>query len=120
MEENWTTPGNKQDMIDKTQSWDPLLTEMIKAMPSEALLDHKLLWRDPFKDWVSKHGRVALLGDAAHPHLPTSGNGGAQAIEDGPTVATLLERTKDVGLALRAYARLRQVTAYPTAGSERF
>lgn len=36
------------------------------------------------------HGRLALLGDAAHPFLPHQGQGGGQAIEDAVALAALL------------------------------
>lgn len=37
-------------------------------------------------------GRLALIGDAAHPFLPHLAQGGAQAIEDGVALATMLSR----------------------------
>lgn len=50
-----------------------------------------------------------LVGDAAHPHIPSSGAGAAQATEDGATIAAMIEVTgiKDVPLALRATEKLR-------------
>lgn len=47
------------------------------------LYDHKTL-----DTWHNE--RVVLLGDAAHPFLPHQGQGGAQAIEDGVALGTLL------------------------------
>jgi 2-polyprenyl-6-methoxyphenol hydroxylase-like FAD-dependent oxidoreductase len=37
-------------------------------------------------------GRLALLGDAAHPFLPHQGQGGACAIEDAVSIAVLFPR----------------------------
>jgi 2-polyprenyl-6-methoxyphenol hydroxylase-like FAD-dependent oxidoreductase len=61
------------------------------------------------KKWVSQKGRIALSGDAAHPFLPSSGNGASQAIEDSATIATSLRLAgqKNVKLALKAYETLR-------------
>lgn len=72
-------------------------------------MDHKLLWRDPVKQWVSAGGRIVLLGDAAHPHLATSGTGGAQAIEDGATNAALVELcgSGNIATATAVYQKLR-------------
>ena len=41
--------------------------------------------RDPIMTWV--HGRVALLGDAAHPPLQYMAQGAIMAIEDGWVLA---------------------------------
>lgn len=91
------------------EDWDDTLKEIIKCIPSSTLIDWKLLWRDPVKQWVSEGGRIALVGDAAHPHLATSGTGGAQAIEDGATLGALLDLTGkgNITLATRVYEKLR-------------
>ena len=52
-------------------------------------------------------GRVALIGDAAHPMLPFLAQGAAQAIEDAGALADCLEQARDPGAALAAYSRLR-------------
>jgi 2-polyprenyl-6-methoxyphenol hydroxylase-like FAD-dependent oxidoreductase len=72
------------------------------------LVDYKLVWREPLKTWFSPSARIALIGDAAHWHLPTSAQGGSQAMEDGVAVAIALQRAKgDVPLALRVFERIR-------------
>lgn len=70
--------------------------------------------RAPLPTWVTKGGHMCLLGDAAHPFLPTSIQGCSQAIEDGCALATSLAlahsdpRIKNtVPAALRLYERLR-------------
>ncbi|WP_226358424.1 FAD-dependent monooxygenase [Pseudonocardia sp. ICBG601] len=58
-------------------------------------------------------GRIALLGDAAHPMLQVLGQGACQALEDADTVAACLsEHSDDVEKALAAYEqkRLARVT----------
>ncbi|MFF4530091.1 FAD-dependent monooxygenase [Streptomyces sp. NPDC001407] len=53
-------------------------------------------------------GRVALLGDAAHPMTPHLGQGGCQAVEDAVVLAHLLgEADGDASRALPAYTRQR-------------
>ncbi|KAF2811870.1 FAD/NAD(P)-binding domain-containing protein [Mytilinidion resinicola] len=105
--ESWHLKGDVKEMERAVEGWDPKLIQLVKSIPEDGLIDHKLLWRDPVKKWVSDKGRVCVVGDAAHPHLPTSGTGGASAIEDGATIAALLENTEDVPLALRSYIALR-------------
>jgi salicylate hydroxylase len=64
-----------------------------------------LLSRPPLADMA--RGRVALLGDAAHPMLPFLAQGAGQAIEDAAALADSLGATADVTEALAAYARRR-------------
>jgi 5-methylphenazine-1-carboxylate 1-monooxygenase len=44
--------------------------------------------RDPLPRWT--HGRVTLLGDAAHPMYPIGSNGASQAILDAEAIADAL------------------------------
>jgi len=44
--------------------------------------------QEPFTRWT--HGRLTLLGDAAHPMLPHMGQGANQAIEDAMALAISL------------------------------
>jgi len=98
-------------MLAVVKGWDPTLQQLVRSIPEEVLIDHKLLWRNPTKRWVSTKGRIVLVGDSAHPHLATSGTGGAQAIEDGETLGALIAKVSKEGIpiALRAYERLRLV-----------
>jgi 2-polyprenyl-6-methoxyphenol hydroxylase-like FAD-dependent oxidoreductase len=72
--------------------------------PEDLRLD-ELFDRDPIEDWGT--GVVSLLGDAAHPMLPHTGQGAAQAIEDAVALGLALDGADDLGLALRRYARVR-------------
>lgn len=84
------------------------LLEVVLATPESQLVDYKLVWRDPLETWLSKSARIALIGDAAHCHLPTSAQGGSQALEDGVAIAVALDRAKgDIPLALRVFERIR-------------
>ncbi|MGO9421974.1 FAD-dependent monooxygenase [Roseiarcus sp.] len=52
-------------------------------------------------------GRIALLGDAAHPMVPFLAQGAAQAIEDAGVLAAALAEIDDVPQALATYSRAR-------------
>ena len=109
LQESWSLPGKIEDMLAAVEGWDETLIEIIKQIPPEVLIDWKLLWRNPVKPWVSKGGRIVLAGDAAHPHLATSGTGGTQAIEDGATLGAVIDCAgkSNIPLALKAFETLR-------------
>ena len=52
-------------------------------------------------------GRVALIGDAAHPMLPFLAQGAAQAIEDAGALAECLAAASEIPAALAAYSKRR-------------
>lgn len=91
------------------EGWSPIVHAIIRATPPDRLVDWKLVYRDPLPTWVSPKGRIALIGDAAHPFLPTSIQGASQAMEDGATIAVCLELSgkAKAAEALRAYEKIR-------------
>ena len=66
--------------------------------------------RDALETWVQ--GRICLLGDAAHPMLPTFGQGAAQSFEDAATLASAFAlHGRDVAKAMLHYERVRHYRA---------
>jgi 2-polyprenyl-6-methoxyphenol hydroxylase-like FAD-dependent oxidoreductase len=72
--------------------------------PAEMRLD-ELFVREPLDEWGA--GAVTLAGDAAHPMLPHTGQGAAQALEDAVELGRALKGTADYAAALRAYEAVR-------------
>ena len=65
--------------------------------------------RDPLPRW--SHGRVTLLGDAAHPMYPIGSNGASQAILDTESLGAALVEEPSVAHALARYeAERREAT----------
>jgi 2-polyprenyl-6-methoxyphenol hydroxylase-like FAD-dependent oxidoreductase len=77
------------------------VTEGTQDLRCDELVD-----RDPIPSWGL--GRITLLGDAAHPVLPHTGQGAAQAIVDAVALGTALSQDVSLERALRAYERERQ------------
>jgi salicylate hydroxylase len=104
-EESWTAPGDLKALSAEYAGWDDPVQETICA------LDHTFRWgiydRAPLPYWSA--GRITLLGDAAHAMVPHVGQGAAQAIEDGFTLAVFLEGATqpEVPKRLKAYERFR-------------
>ena len=66
--------------------------------------------RDALENWTE--GRVRLLGDAAHPMLPTYGQGAAQAFEDAAALGKCFElHGTDIYSPLLHYERVRYYRA---------
>jgi 2-polyprenyl-6-methoxyphenol hydroxylase-like FAD-dependent oxidoreductase len=76
------------------------ITSLTTDLRVDALVD-----RDPLPAWGT--GGVTLLGDAAHPMLPQTGQGAAQAIVDAVVLAQTLAQEPTVDQALRSYERQR-------------
>ncbi|HEU6441969.1 MAG TPA: FAD-dependent oxidoreductase [Microvirga sp.] len=101
--DGWSAPGRAEDLLAHYSGAAPALRELL-SMPREWL--RWSLFRHPIKKLA--RGRIALLGDAAHPVLPFLAQGAALAIEDAATLGSLLTGgPQDVIDALAAYERHR-------------
>ncbi|MEA2988127.1 MAG: hypothetical protein QOG83_838 [Alphaproteobacteria bacterium] len=105
VEESWSAPSSQEELLDAYAGWNDALLSMYRHV------HHVYKWgiydRDPVPQWAK--GRVTLLGDAAHPTMPTLAQGGNMAIEDGYVLARNLARdTADVAAGLAAYVAERQ------------
>ena len=73
--------------------------------------DNWKLWvlcdRDPVTNWLD--GRVALLGDAAHPMLQYFAQGACMAMEDAVALTHVLSTMDDIDEALQTYQAMRTV-----------
>jgi 5-methylphenazine-1-carboxylate 1-monooxygenase len=105
--EDWNQPGNLADFLPSFQGWDfgwLDVAAVIEAADTTYLFP--MVDRDPLPAW--RHGRVTLVGDAAHPMYPIGSNGASQAILDARVLAACLGRTADVDAALDAYEAARR------------
>ncbi|KAI9709923.1 MAG: hypothetical protein M1820_003001 [Bogoriella megaspora] len=109
VEESWQAPGSVSDALRVLDGWDPVTHAIVRATPADKLVDWKLVYRDPLPTWLSPKKRISLIGDAAHPFLPTSIQGASQAMEDGTCIAVCLSLSgaKEAPMALRAFERIR-------------
>lgn len=63
--------------------------------------------RPPTETW--RRGRIALMGDAAHPTAPTLGQGANMALEDAGVLSRCIARyPDDIDLALSQFQKARQ------------
>jgi salicylate hydroxylase len=100
VEESWSVPSSREELMAAKAGWNEALLEMFRHV--EQVFKWGIYDRDPLPQWT--RGRVTLLGDAAHPTMPTLAQGANMAIEDGYVLARLLARHgDDVETALQAY-----------------
>jgi 2-polyprenyl-6-methoxyphenol hydroxylase-like FAD-dependent oxidoreductase len=99
--------GRKQELQDMFQDWPEPIPELIAATDEANILKNDLYDRVPIRDWGKQN--ITLLGDAAHPTLPTMGQGACMAIEDALVVTKCLLEQSDPKDAFRQYESLRLV-----------
>ena len=104
--EGWSTPVEHEELMEMFKGANPELTELLKRAPREGTRKWALFDRDPIEHWTI--GRVALMGDAAHPMLPFLGLGAAMGIEDGIVVSRALCEAGSPEEALRIFEATRK------------
>jgi salicylate hydroxylase len=108
--ESWRQHSTVAEVKEQYAGWEPRVQAVIDATPPDACFKWALYDRDPINTWSV--GRIALLGDAAHPSLPFLGQGASMAVEDGIVVARCLQAFPDIPMALRRYEELRKPRAH--------
>ena len=100
--EDWNREGTLDELMPHVQRFSTPhvdLTKLVRRAP--AFYEYPMADRDPLTRWT--HGRVTLLGDAAHPMYPVGSNGASQAILDARCLADLLVSSEHARAALAAY-----------------
>ncbi|EME77765.1 uncharacterized protein MYCFIDRAFT_79031 [Pseudocercospora fijiensis CIRAD86] len=86
---DWDQMGSKAKLEKSFESfWPPARKALSYA--GDDLKVWQMMDAEPLESFV--RGRLALIGDAAHPFLPFLGQGAAQAMEDGVSIAVLLQQ----------------------------
>jgi 5-methylphenazine-1-carboxylate 1-monooxygenase len=104
--QDWSRPGRFEDLMPHLQRFRiPYVDARALIEASNEFWEYPMCDRDPLPRW--SHGRVTLLGDAAHPMYPVGSNGASQAILDARCLADLLRDSEHPVHALWAYEQTR-------------
>lgn len=108
--EDWSRTGSLADLLPTFGDWRFAWLDVPAVIGGATqLLEWPMVDRDPLPRW--SHGRITLLGDAAHPMYPIGSNGATQAILDAHSLRARLDELAPEQ-ALEAYeAERRPMTA---------
>ena len=103
-DEGWNTFGDTAELNERFAQAVPQVRELLGK------IENWKMWvlcdREPVANW--SHGRVTLLGDAAHPMLQYLAQGAGQAIEDAVVLGAAIRHTGgDFAQAFRLYQQAR-------------
>jgi 2-polyprenyl-6-methoxyphenol hydroxylase-like FAD-dependent oxidoreductase len=117
--QDWEFIADREEVLNafRTYRFDFLdVPEMIRN--AATIYKYPMVDCDPLPAW--NHGRVVLLGDAAHPMYPVGSNGASQAIIDARVLARELALRPSTEEALCAYdAERRPATAAVVAANRK-
>ena len=100
--EDWNRAGDPADFLPRFRGWTFDWLDVPGLIgDAEAIYEFPMVDRDPLPRW--SHGRMTLLGDAAHPMYPIGSNGASQAILDVAALVRALEAETDPAAALARY-----------------
>ena len=105
-EEGWSHPATIDELRQEHVGWNEDVQAIIGSVIESQLFEWALYDREPLESWTS--GRIALVGDAAHPMLPFLGMGAAMAFEDAVVLGRSLEAYDDLQTALSRYEEVRR------------
>ncbi|MGN6167777.1 MAG: FAD-dependent monooxygenase [Solirubrobacteraceae bacterium] len=104
-----TRAGAKPSLCGASPVGTAQIEAVLAATPEDAILRNDVYFLDPLPRW--SEGRLALLGDAAHPTTPGVGQGAAMAIEDALVLADELAARDDLTPGLARYESIRRPRA---------
>jgi len=100
--ETWSRNGRFEDVLPFARRFSVPGVDVIAMIKQTlAFWEYPMCDRDPLPRWT--HGRVTLMGDAAHPMYPVGSNGASQAILDARSMADALAQAEHPRHGLAVY-----------------
>lgn len=102
--------GEHAEVLARFGGWHAPIESVLAATEARTVLRHDVYELAPHPSSYV-HGRLVLVGDAAHAMTPNLGQGACQALEDSATLGALVRTDVDLGAALARYDALRRPRA---------
>lgn len=103
VEESWSTWGKPDEMRASFANPEPRLVQLLSAVTE--CMKWGLFTRPITDNWG--HGRIQLIGDAAHAMVPNAGQGACQAFEDAYILGRWMAECADPTEAFENFRRIR-------------
>ncbi|KAI7789009.1 fad binding domain protein [Diaporthe eres] len=111
--DEWNKEADFSQFLKVYENFDPALLALAKKVDPTSIKVWQLMDMEKLPTWTQ--GKLALLGDAAHPFTPHQGQGAGQAIEDAATISVVLPRgtpPQAVSDRLKLYEKIRYDRAH--------
>ncbi|MBD2452320.1 FAD-dependent monooxygenase [Nostoc sp. FACHB-152] len=95
----------KSRVLEIFADWGEPVQAIIQATDAENIVERPICDRPPLTRW--SQGKVTLLGDAAHPVVPSLGQGANMAFEDARELVEYLAAASSIEAALIQYENSR-------------
>ncbi|NJP07873.1 MAG: FAD-binding monooxygenase [Chloroflexaceae bacterium] len=95
----------KERVLAAYTGWAEAVPAIIAATEPQVIIERPICDRPPGPTWSTTH--ATLLGDAAHPMVPTLGQGANTAFEDAYELAECIVHAPTIADALSAYEQRR-------------
>ncbi len=105
-EDGWTIPAQRAELKQVFAGWCEPVQLMIDRLDESRLFKWAINARTPLSGW-NMHGRITLMGDAAHAMTPFLGQGASSAIEDAVVLARAIQASETLDEALTRYEAAR-------------
>lgn len=106
-DESWRSTIARDELVRRLDGFAPAVPELVRRVLETEVIAFSMYDRHPVPRWTNN--RVTLLGDAAHPMLPSEGQGANLAIQDAVALAAHLREagTDGIPAALQQYSDAR-------------
>jgi salicylate hydroxylase len=92
--DDWNTPASIEDALEPIEDFSDSFKATIRC--AESMKAFSLAEREPLPKYINE--RAVLIGDAAHPMLPTLAGGGSTSLEDAAALGMLFANVPNAAL----------------------